>query len=527
MTSTRTYDVVFVGAGHNALIAAIYLLKSGRSVCLLDRAPTAGGWVRSEELTLPGFVHDTFSALHPILVNGPVFAEIGEDLADLGLRYVQGDLSTGASLPDGRTAVIPTGPDALAAELDRLGEAQAWTGLLTDLAPHMESVFPLLGMDLASPEATALLDRLDRTGATSALPFRDLLTGTGWDLTYDRFRTEELRSTFLPWLLHIGLAPHDAGGALWAAIMISVLGAGNPAPVGGSGRLTEALTALVRLLGGEIRTDAEVARVLVGDGGATGVRTGDGETFGARQAVIASTTPDQLYGRLLSEAPGVPAGVRAQAARYRYRRGCFQLNLALSGRPHFTDPRLDMGGAINLGRGVRELVTSVRQAEDGLLPAHPSIAWHEPTAVDAGRAPAGGAVVRLQILDAPLHPRGDAAGLIEADGEWTGPMAQRFADRVIDEAAPHVPGLGELVIARHVLSPGDLAATNPNAGPGDHASGHNALDQAFTQRPIAAHRGGYATTVPNLYLIGAASWPGPGVSGASGRAVARTILAGG
>ncbi|NLU76251.1 NAD(P)/FAD-dependent oxidoreductase [Streptomyces sp. HNM0575] len=525
MASQRTYDVVLVGAGHNALVAAVYLLRAGRSVCLLERAPTPGGWVRSEELTLPGFVHDTFSALHPILVNGPVFAELGEDLAALGLRYVQGDIATGASLPDGRTAIIPTDPDPLARELDRLGEREAWTGLQTDLAPYLESLFALLGMDLASREATALIGQLDRDSADSALPFKELLTGSGWDLIHERFHTEELRSVLLPWLLHVGLSPHDAGGAMWAAVLVNILGAGNPAPVGGSGKLTEALVALVTRLGGEIRTSTEAEHILLDSDGAAGVGTQDGERFMARQAVIASTTPDQLYGRLLRDAPGIPAGVRAQAARYRYRRGCFQLNLALSGKPRFTDPRLGLGGGINLGHGADELSTSVRQAEDGFLPARPSISWHEPTAVDDGRAPAGRAVARLQVMDAPIHPRGDAAGVIAAGGAWTRSMAEHFADRMIEEAALHIPGLDRLVLGRHVLTPGDLAASNPNAGPGDHAGGHNGLVQGFTQRPIPAHRGGYATAVPRLYLIGAASWPGPGVSGASGRAVALTLLA--
>jgi phytoene dehydrogenase-like protein len=482
MTASSTFDVIFVGAGHNALIAASYLVKDGRSVCLLDQHATPGGWVRSEELTLPGFVHDTFSALHPIFVGGPVFAELGPELAEHGLRYVQGQTSTGASFPDGRSAVIETDPDALGAELDRLGERHAWTQLMTDVSPHLDSVGPLLGMDLTSPEAGGLLKALCRDTGSSA-PFTSLLSGSGRDLL-----------------------------------------AGNPAPVGGSGRLAEALTGLVTAHGAEIRTGVEVDAIVTTGGRATGVRTTDGEQLTATQAVIASTTPDQLYGRLLREAAGIPESTRAQARGYRYRRGCFQISLALSARPRFADSRLDAGGGINVGRGLNELMASVGQADDGLLPTHPSISWHEPTAVDPSRAPAGQAVVRLQVLDVPLHPTGDAAEEIAIDAGWTTSVAERFADRVIAESAQHISGLEQTVGGRHILSPADLARTNPNAGPGDHASGHNALSQAFTQRPIPAHRGGYATVVPDLYLIGAASWPGPGVGGSSGRAVARRLL---
>jgi hypothetical protein len=192
MPAARSYDVVFAGAGHNALVAAAYLAKAGRSVCLLDRGPVPGGWVRSEELTLPGFVHDTYSALHPSFAHGPVLSELGAELTEHGLRYVQGPVSTAASLPDGRTAVIDTDPDTLAEELDRLGERGAWAQLATDMGPHLASLIPLLGMDLTSPQATALLATLRRDGAETALPYATLLTGTGHDLVRERFRSAEL-----------------------------------------------------------------------------------------------------------------------------------------------------------------------------------------------------------------------------------------------------------------------------------------------------------------------------------------------
>lgn len=521
----NSYDVVFVGAGHNALVAAAYLAKAGRSVLLLERSAAPGGLVRTEESTLPGFLHDTFSALHPIFVSGPVYAELGEELSELGLRYVQGRVSSGASLPDGRSAAISTDPEEMAEELDRLGEQETWTGLLTDLAPHLESFLPLLAMDLTTPEATALRQKLLDGSITSAMPFQQLLLGSAFDLPHDRFHTEEMRAALLPWALHAGLGPHDAGGAMWTAVFAAMLTQGCPFPVGGSGKLIEALTALVRRHGGVIVTESEVDQIVVDGERATAVRTTDGTQYTATQAVVATTSPGELYRRLLRDVPSVPAGVRSQAEHFRYRRGCFQINLAMSSRPYFRDPRLDLGGAINLGRGIAELVTSVRQADDGVLPAHPAISWHEPTALDPTRAPDGYAVARLQVLDVPLHPVGDAADTIAAKGKWTPEIAERFADRVLAEAGLHLPGLKEITLARHIISPADIAAANPNTGPGDSNAGHNALSQGFTQRPLTAHRGGYATAVPGVYLIGAATWPGPGVGGSSGRAVAQALLA--
>jgi phytoene dehydrogenase-like protein len=132
--------------------------------------------------------------------------------------------------------------------------------------------------------------------------------------------------------------------------------------------------------------------------------------------------------------------------------------------------------------------------------------------------------VRLQVLDVPHPPRGDAGGSAYGASGWDRPTAEAFADRVLAEAEAHLPGLTGLVLERHLTTPADLASASPNAGPGDHAAGENSLAQALTQRPIAAHRGGHRTLVPGAWLIGAATWPGPGISGASGRAVARALI---
>jgi phytoene dehydrogenase-like protein len=519
----RRADVIFVGAGHNALVAAAYLLEAGRSVVLLDQMPQPGGWVRTAELGAPGFRHDLWSSLHPAFVGGPAWAELGPDLKRHGLEYVTAPLATGSSLPGGRTAILPVDPQELAAELDRLGESAGWSGLFAAAGPYFPALLELLGDGLDTPGAHAALVRLLADSTDTALPFGQLLSGSAVDLVRRYFATEELRFTAAPWPLHLGIGPEDPAGALWTVFALGAMAGGNPTPVGGSGRLADALTALVTERGGDVLCDVDVDEILVADGRAAGVRTSAGAAVTAGQAVIASVTPDQLYGRLLRNAPGVPQGVRTQAAGYRFKRGCFQVNLALSARPRFTDPRLDAGGAINLGRGLDELVTSVRQAEAGLLPEHPSIAWHEPTAVDPTRAPEGKAIVRLQVLDAPLTPAGDAAGALRAVPGWSAATAEAFADRVLAEAEPHVPGLTTLVIERHITTPADLANASPNAGPGDHAAGENSLWQGFIQRPIPAHGGGYRTAVPGVWLIGAATWPSPGVTGASGRAVARAL----
>jgi len=519
----RQADVVFVGAGHNALVAAAYLLEAGRSVVLLEQMTQPGGWVRTAELGAAGFHHDLWSASHPAFVGGPAWAELGADLTRHGLQYVTPPLAVGSSLPDGRTAVMPVDPQQLEAELDRLGETAGWGDLFAAAGPQFPVLMELLTEGLDSPDAQGKLARLLADSRESALPFGQLLSGSAVDLVRRHFRTEELRYLAAPWTLHFGVGPQDPAGALWTLLALGALGSGLPMPVGGSGRLADALTRLVTERGGELRCGMDVDEILLADGRAAGVRIAGGATVAASQAVIASVTPDQLYGRLLRNAVEVPDGVRAQAARYEFRRGCFQLNLALSAPPRFADRRLNACGAVNLGRGLDELVTSVRQAEAGLLPQYPSISWQEPTAMDSSRAPDGKAVVRLQVLDAPLVPNGDAAGVRPGVDGWSASTAEAFADRVLAEAEQHLPGLTGLVLERHITSPADLARASPNAGPGDHGAGDNSLRQGLTQRPIPAHGGGYRTAVPGVWLIGAATWPAAAVSGLSGRAVARAL----
>jgi len=136
------------------------------------------------------------------------------------------------------------------------------------------------------------------------------------------------------------------------------------------------------------------------------------------------------------------------------------------------------------------------------------------------------ATARLQVLEVPTRPRGDAAGAIDGlAGAWTQDAAERFADRVVAIADRHVPGLAGAVIGRSIVHSATLAATNPNTGPGDPYAGAFDLLQGF-RRPLPSQPG-YQTPVPNLWMIGAATWPGNGVSGTSGHLVARALLAGG
>jgi phytoene dehydrogenase-like protein len=261
------------------------------------------------------------------------------------------------------------------------------------------------------------------------------------------------------------------------------------------------------------------------DGRATGVVTAQGESYRATEHVIASVNPDQLYLGLLSDA-GVPAPLATQARGYRYGRGGVQIHLALSEPPRWPDERFEKIGQPFLTDSLDGLALHVAQGLAGLLPAKPTFTVDVPTSRDASRAPEGKAIMRVQISDVPSRPRGDAAGKIDVgDGTWTPDLTGRFVERVLELVGRHVPNVLGAVVGHRVTTPDTLSRYNPNAGPGDPYGGAQDLAQSFFFRPLPGQPS-HRTFVPNLYMLGAGTWPGAGVSGGSGYIVAQQLLGG-
>jgi phytoene dehydrogenase-like protein len=523
----KKYDAIFVGSGHNALIAAAYLARAGWSVLVLEKNDRPGGLVRTEELTLPGFKHDTYSSAHPLFTTSQAYAELGPELAERGLRYLNTDLPTGVSLPDGRTAVFFRDMEANVIELDRLcpGDGEAFRRMMEAFGPHAAQIFPLFGLDLSSPEARPFLRNLMvNASGTGPSPFASEFLETARDV-FSRFKGPMFPALAGPWVLHLGRTPDGANSGPWVPLtMMALMAGGMATPEGGSEMLARALVRLIEDNGGEIEVESPVDKIVVEGGRAVAVRTGHKE-YRARRAVVASVNPDQLYLRLLADA-NVSAELRQEAGELRYGRGGVQIQLALSERPRFADERFNRIGQPHLGTGFDGLALHVAQAVNGLLPAEPTISYDCPTNHDPSRAPEGKAIVRLQLLEIPTHPVGDAAGEIDVSscgGTWTEDLERRFADRVIDIANRHVPNLRDSILGMHVVSPRDLARFSPNQGPGDPYGGSHDLAQSYLFRPLPSQPS-HRTAVPNLFMVGAATWPGHGVNGGSGFIVARQLL---
>src|SRR5205823_10724810 len=275
-------------------------------------------------------------------------------------------------------------------------------------------------------------------------------------------------------------------------------------------RLVDALVRLIRDHGGVCETGRDVERVLVRDGETTGVRTADGDELTATRAVVVNVTPTQLYGRLLD----------GPEPRFRYGRSEMQIHFALSEPPRWEgDERLEQTAIVHLTPGLDGVSRAVNEAERGLLPAEATVVVGQPLAMDPSRAPEGAGLLWIQLQELPWHVKGDAAGELDVgDGTWSEDLRERYADRIQERLAQHIPNLESSVLARTVLSPADLWAANVNLVQGDPYGGSLALDQNFLWR--APHK----TPVEGVWHVGASTHPGPGLGGGSGALVAAQLL---
>ncbi|WP_295524024.1 NAD(P)/FAD-dependent oxidoreductase [uncultured Pseudacidovorax sp.] len=519
-------DVLLIGSGINGLVCAALLARKGRKVRVLEREATLGGCIRTDELTLPGFQHDTLSTAHPLFLVGPAYAALGKALHEAGLAYCNTDSPTGVLMPDGRHLVLSTSRQLNRQRMEALhaGDGAAFVQTLEGMAERAPLVFSLLGNELWKFDTARTLAGAAWKDGPHALAgfFGEALTpARPW--LQQRFGSDLVGALLAPWVLHCGLGPDSPLSALMAQVVAFTLEAvGMPLVQGGNANTVRAFERLIRDADGTLETGCDVERILVERGRAVGVRLVGGRELRAGEVVV-SATPTQLYGRLLAP-EHIPPEIAGQARQWRYGKGNMQIHLALSEPPQWPDRALDKVGYLHLSGGPDAISRAVNEAERGLLPAAPTICVAQPTALDPSRAPEGRHILWIQLPECPREPVGDAAGELEVPpgGQWTETLREAYADRVIAQIARHAPNLPGSILGRAVLSPADLPRLNMNLVGGDPYGGDCALDQYFLWRPLRGLRN-HETPVAHLWHIGASTHPGPGLGGASGVHVARAL----
>lgn len=498
-SSPSVSDVIVVGGGHNALVCAAYLAEAGLSVTVLEGRDVIGGNTVTEELTLPGWRHDSCSTAHVVLQSNPLIRddELGL-VARYGLRYLVTDPAVVFPLADGDLLTVHPDLEQTAAEFARHSpaDADALIAMIEDWNA---------GQRIAHAHVSAGLPLPDKPWAHS---YEELRRRSAWDVISSTFQHPVARQV-MAWMAFATIQPPErpGTGVLPAAIMAGRLAFGWATPVGGSGALPDALAAHITDHGGTVETSAWVETYLVERGRCVGVRTHDGREFRAGRAVVAGSHLRELSGMLTAA-----SAVAEQAARC-WRPGIplFAVHFALKSDARYRSaqgPLTSAAGGLGTPQG---LLRQVAGLSDGHLETQdPWLLMMSSTAVDPDRAPGG----TFKFLT--------AAPMLRDGNPWSEADAKAYANVLLDLARRHVDGLDDVdILAIRPESPTSLAAHNrANIGGSCHG-GEFALDDGT----VIPGWLDYRTDVPGLYLTGSTSHPGGSVSGRPGRNTARTVLA--
>jgi phytoene dehydrogenase-like protein len=460
-------DAVVVGAGPNGLAAAIALARAGRSVRVLEAAETAGGGSRSAELTLPGFVHDICSAVHPHPLASPFLREL--PLAEHGLELVQPEIALAHPLDDGSAVALDRSLEATAASIGG-ADGDAYRRLMEPLVRDADKLLPAILGPLRPPRHPLALARFGLLGLRSAQGLAK------------RFEGPRARALIAGNAAH-SMLPLDASptGAVALVLMLTGHAVGWPVARGGSQAVADALASIARSHGAEIVTGHRVETV---------------DELDDARAVLFDLTPRQI---LAIAGHRLPKRYRHALGRYRYGPGVFKLDWALDGPIPWTAEECRRAGTVHVGGTFEELAASERGPGD----APPYVLLSQPTVCDPSRAPAG-----RHVGWAYCHvPSGSAADMTDAIES----QVERFA-----------PGFRERIIGRASMNAAEMEAYNPNYVGGDINGGLMNLRQLFMRpvvRPVP-----YTTPDERLFICSSATPPGGGVHGMCGYFAAQAAL---
>ncbi len=472
MSEDYDHDAVVVGSGPNGLAAAVTLAQAGWSVLVLEARDTVGGGARSAELTLPGFIHDVCSAVHPLGAGSPFFRML--PLAEHGLEWIQPAAPLAHPFDDGTAAVLERSVEATGKTLG--SDAAAYRKLMAPLLADWDKLaVDLLGPLRLPPRHPLALARFGWHAISSACGLAEHL-----------FEDERARALFAGMAAH-SMIPLDQPPTAAFGLVIGILGhaVGWPLPRGGSQRIADALACYLRSLGGQV---------------VTGVHVQSLDELPPARAVLCDVTPRQL---LHIAGQHLPAGYRRRLASYRYGPGVFKVDWALDGPIPWQAAECMRAGTLHLGGTLEEMAAAERVVWQGEHPEKPYVLVVQPSLFDPTRAPAGKHTA-WAYCHVPHASAFDITERIEV-------QIERFA-----------PGFRDLILARSVKSAVEMERYNPNCIGGDINGGVQDWGQLFT-RPVF-RLVPYSTPVKGLYICSSSTPPGGGVHGMCGYFAAQAAL---
>ncbi len=458
-----------IGSGPNGLTAAITLARAGMKVAVLEAQPRIGGGTRTEELTLPGFLHDVCSAVHPMAASSPAFASFGLDRH--GLEWIHSPFALAHPFADGSCLTVERSIDDTAAQLGTGGSL--YRGIAMPLVKDWDH---LVREVFAPPHLPRHLNVLARLGAIA--PWPATLAARAF------FRTSKARAVFAGMAAHSVLPLEAPGSAAFGWIlMLSAHAAGWPIARGGSQSIADALASCFESLGGKILTSSRVTSL---------------REFERGSIVLCDVTPRQL---LELAGDRLPNGYRKKMEAWRYGPGVFKIDWALKSPIPWKAPRCARAATVHLGGSAEEIADSERAPWGGKVSPRPFVLLAQPSLFDSSRAPAG-----MHTAWAYCHvSNGSATDMTNAIES----QVERFA-----------PGFRDCILARHTMLPAAMERHNANLVGGDITGGANTFEQLLL-RPTGSF---YRTPVEGLYICSSSTPPGGGVHGMCGYHAATAAL---
>lgn len=532
----QTYDVVIIGAGHNGLVCASYLLKAGYSVVLLEKRSVPGGAATTEEALpdeAPGFKFNLCAIDHEFIHLGPVVEEL--ELAKYGLEYLYCDPVTFCPHPDGKYFLAHKSVEKTCAEIARYNQRDAekygefidfWQRLTQGITPVFnappKSIVDIVG-NYSWHNIQDLFSTLGGVDKTLDL-VRTMLTSPKDSLEY-WFDSEFLRAPLARLASEFGAPPSQKTIGIGSMMMSMRHHPGMARPRGGTGALTQALLNLVKDKGGVVLCDRSVESVLIGNNGKVeGVRVAGGEEYRANKGVISNIDAKRLFLQMLPETAAPELHERLKRRIVNNNETILKIDCALSEAPRFE--RFDHKDEYLIGSVlIADSVDHVEEAHAlptmGKIPdENPSMYLDVPTVLDPTMAPEGKHTLWIEFF-APYQIAGKEGTGLKGTG-WTDELKNKVADRVIDKLADYAPNVKDAIIARRVESPAELGE-RLGAYKGNYYHIDMTLDQMVFFRPLP-EIANYKTPIEGLYLTGAGTHPGGSISGMPGRNCARVFL---
>lgn len=467
----KDFDAIVIGSGPNGLAAAITMQQAGLSVLLLEGKDVIGGGLRSAELTLPGYIHDVCSAIHPMAAASPFLKTL--PLKEHGLEYIYPEIAAAHPFDDGTAAILTQSLEQTASLLG--ADKQAYLNLIKPLLNDWPKIDKdVLGPLINIPSSPVAMAKFGLNAMNSALNVAQ------------RFSTKEAKGLWAGMAAH-SIQPLSKFTTSAIGLVLTVAGhlGGWPIPKGGSQNIANTLAAYFTSLGGKIETGVYVKSL---------------EQLPSSQAVLFDVTPNQL---LQIAGHKFSSIYKWQLEKYRYGMGVFKMDWALDGQIPFTAAQAKKAGTVHLGNTIEEIALGEQLSSLGKIAEKPFVLLAQPSVFDSTRAPQGKHTA-WAYCHVPHGSKTDMTDIIEN-------QIERFA-----------PGFKDLILAKHTFDTAQMEEYNPNYIGGDINGGVIDISQIFN-RPVLS-LSPYRTSAKGLYICSSSTPPGGGVHGMCGYHAAKRAL---